>query len=65
MKKTMLAAFIAVLLISCNDYGGERKDYLIDNQKQVKPLEKQYAGIGILAWAGVTAVGVSFLRKKK
>lgn len=65
MKKQLL--FIAFMFLfvchmcSCNDDGtGEGRDpkakVLID--KEVKPLNKRYAAVGISAWVFVSAVGI-------
>lgn len=71
MKKLLFIAFIALFIISlvgCNDDGtGEPRDKVIIGQK-AKPLEKQYAGFGILACiavVGVWAVGNKAVRNQK
>lgn len=70
MKKLLFIAFIALFIISlvgCNDDGtGEPRDPR--KIVKTKPLEKQYAGFGILACVavlGVWAVGNKAVRNQK
>jgi hypothetical protein len=75
MKRLLFLLFIGLFCCSlfgaCNDDGtGEPRDpkakVLIDNN--VKPLEKRYAAVGIVAWAVVSVIGIGghfYVNRKK